>query len=109
MRSILINPYNRTIEEIGISGSLEDIYRTLSCVEHEVTVVTIASLPQVGEALYVDDEGLLLPGRKVFDIWGHQLAGCGLILGVDDEGSTVDTELPFQTVQTMVTWTELVT
>ena len=48
-----------------------------------------------GDVIYVDDEGLLKPMDWFFAVkGGHQpFAGCGLVLGSDDNGDTVSARI----------------
>jgi hypothetical protein len=58
-----------------------------------------------GDALYVDDEGLLTPkGRSMFKIAGyHQpLVGNGLLCGHDDEGEAKDVYMSVDAVRARV-------
>lgn len=93
MRGILIDPYNRQIDEIEIPEStlLKTLYATIGC-----DLVTTASLDENND-VWLDDEGLLTARRAfVFklDYSGTQtFAGRGIVLAHDGHGNTISTTL----------------
>lgn len=103
MRAILIDPEAKTITEVDYDGNYKSIYKLIGC--QTFTVVGIND----NESIFVDDEGLL-NNPEFFFMWRgyHQpLAGKGLILGVDDEGESVETKLTLDYVVDHVTFPEL--
>lgn len=116
MRAIRINPYDRTVSEVETSGraegqgdALPGLYALLSDPAHMVELFTVLSLDAgEGETLYLDDEGLLSPGRAVWRLkdYPSPLCGVGLILGTDDEGDSIGTALTLQFAKSLVTWSE---
>jgi len=113
MRGILINPWLKEITEVDVSEDFRDIYRKLSNpLGPKVDCFCIGMNWRNGDTLYVDDEGLLKPGMRLFEIGridGQPLAGNGLILGSDAEGNSVDAKILLTEVQTLVKWTNMVT
>lgn len=113
MRGVLINPWTKEITEVQCGEGLEDMYRLLSNpLGPKVSVFCVGLSWPNGDTLYVDDEGLLKPGMRLFDPGRRDrqpLAGNGLILGCDDEGNSVDAKIGLVELQTMVKWTDLVT
>ncbi|MAD98760.1 MAG: hypothetical protein Unbinned200contig1000_75 [Prokaryotic dsDNA virus sp.] len=106
MRGILIDPWLKTITEVECGETIEDIYRLLSNpLGPKVHIFTMATYWPNGDTLYVDDEGLLKPKMRLFNIDGQLLAGNGLILGSDREGNSVDAKSSLVEIQRMVTWT----
>lgn len=87
MRAILIDPFTRSITEVEYSGDYHDIYKLIDC-----DTFTIAPITHRGDGIFVDDEGLFKPDQAFFkhDGYPQPLAGCGLIMGCDEEGETVE-------------------
>src|SRR5512143_3417531 len=91
MKAILIDPFDETVTEVEHNGDYRQIYTLLSHPEHKVDCFTVVQIHQ-GDAIFVDDEGLLKNPKRFFVWKGYPqpLAGKGLILGTDDEGNSVD-------------------
>lgn len=87
MRTILIDPFTRTVTEHDTDTSLDKLYELLDC--ECITVVAIGAK----HALILDDEGLLKPKDKQEYFWWHgsasPFAGKALIVG-DEEGEDRD-------------------
>lgn len=113
VRGILIDPWLKTIVPVEVGPDHHDIYRHLSNVMGpKVEIFTSGMVWPNGDTLYVDDEGLLKSGMRLFQIGrpdGQPLAGNGLILGSDNQGRTRDAKSGLVDIQTMVKWTNLVT
>ena len=113
MRGILINPWFQSITEVECGEGIEDIYRHLSNpLGPKVNLFCIGMNWPNGDTLYVDDEGLLKPGMRLFNIDradGQPLAGNGLILGSDAGGNSVDAKFMLTEIQCKVAWTNLET
>lgn len=86
MKAYLIDPNNLSITEVDYDGSLEQIYKLC-----DYSCFTVATFNDMGDGVYVDDEGLLKPTSGFFMIDGYNqpLAGKGLVLGVDDQGESI--------------------
>lgn len=93
MKAYLINPELCAVEEVEHDGSLESIYQFTN-----TDVVDAARFNDVGDCVYIDDEGLLRPNRFFFAIDGYPqpLAGNGLVLGCNAEG---DSQAPIVTLE----------
>lgn len=94
VRAILIDPFACKVTEVEHDASdFRGIYALLSHEVHPVSTFTAAysDMLRPGEAIFVDDNGLLNNPLRFFLFAGyHQpLAGKGLILGSDHEGETV--------------------
>mgnify|MGYP005848345659 CR=1 FL=1 len=103
-RGILIDPFVRTVTEVRVGGDYTDIYNHLTgVVGPPVEIFTIGHYFENGDIVFVDDEGLLKAGNKLFFI-DRMLAGRGLILGrsSDARSGLVD-------IQNMVKWSDMVT
>jgi hypothetical protein len=101
MRAILINPFAKTVSEVEFDGNWRSISAWLDC-----EIFTIIRLARY-ETLFIDDEGLLTDKPQAFFAWQgypQPLAGRGLILGEDDEGETVATDLTIDEVRARVTF-----
>lgn len=109
MRAFLIDPVPRTVEQLDFQGDYEEIQRALGYDDARplFTVIEV----QNGDTLFVDDEGLLKPGLSAFHWRGYHapLAGKGLLLGTDREGSSTDARATLEEVREHVVWTDLVT
>lgn len=109
MRAIKINPYDRTVTEIDVAPGIAAIYAAMSVPKHTVELFTVISLDSRGdESVYLDDEGLLQPGRAIWRLRGYPspLAGCGLVLRRNDEGETIATRVPLAEMAAAVAWTD---
>lgn len=99
MQAILINPFDKTIEEIEYSGDWRDISSLLEC-----DIFTTAYFADTTDSVYIDDEGLYVEDQAFFTIgdYPQPLAGRGLILGCNDEGDSVDCETTLEEAKAMV-------
>ncbi len=103
MRAILIDPFAETITEIDYSGDYRDIYKLIRIEDRPFIILQIA----YHENMFLDDEGLYQPGQRFFRFAGYAgtLAGCGLIIGEDEDGESAATELPLAWVEQKVSFT----
>lgn len=104
MKAILIDPFIRVIKEVEHDGSLEDIYDKIKC-----DCFDLVHIDDQGDAIYVDDEGLLgdLAQQVFFKIDGMPLAGRGLVLGSDDEGCSTAPTIDISDLTARIEWTTL--
>lgn len=95
MKAIKINPWDKTIKEIEIGDSLQDIYDNLQAQAFDLIRIDYSNW------IYVDDMGLYKQDQAFFvwDGYPQPLAGYGLVLG--DQESTTWT---VANVQEKVTW-----
>lgn len=102
MKAILIDVINQEIKEVEHDDTLESIYKHVDCGTFDV--VRIDNL----NSIYIDDEGLFVEDQQFFNYEGTEdtvtLAGNGLILGVDDEGNTIEPTLTLEEVKSSVFW-----
>jgi hypothetical protein len=108
MRAVKIDPYTREITELDIDGSLNSIYQGISSPMHKISVIEIGLSFPNGDDLYVDEEGLLTTGHKVFKLNGLPFVGCGLLLGTDEDGEALSAKTGLVDLQCYVGWTDLV-
>ena len=100
MKAILIDPFAETVEVVDYSGNWEDIGGLLECRYFDVVRIDDS------ETLYVDDEGLYAENQRFFrwDGYHSPLAGRALILGTDEEGESIDTDMEPEDVEKLVTF-----
>jgi hypothetical protein len=96
----LIDPAARSITSWLYNGDWRTIAPALRIGQSPFTLVEIGN----GDVIYVDDEGLLKPLDWFFAIKGaHQpFAGCGLVLGSNDEGEAVSAGIALQDLKRRV-------
>ncbi len=100
MRAILINPATEIVSALEFEGDYKDVQRILDC--RCFTTVRIDGPNQ--ESIFIDDEGLLQEVGYVFEFNGHPLVGKGLILGCDDEGETIGTDMSLAVILSQINW-----
>ena len=102
MKAILIDVYEKEIREVDYDGTLDFIYFNLACRAFDVVRIDDVN------SIFVDDEGLLRQNQLYFEYSGSngifQLAGSGLILGVDDEGNSIPPTLTVEDVKGKVSF-----
>ena len=89
MKVIKIDSTNRTISNIEIGNSLDDIYAALG------DGCTCFACPVVypnNDGMYIDDEGLGQPNGFIFPNWLYPISGNALIIGTDSEGNSMDAQ-----------------
>ena len=101
MRAILINPERETVEEVEYRGGIDHIYELI-----DANCFSVATINEQNDGIFVDDEGLLTPQFYAFDYedYPQPLAGHGLILGCDYEGSTIEPSVSLQEVRSKVSF-----
>ena len=98
MRALLIDPTNgqQSIIEIQHDGTLQGIYKAMDCKMIEAPI----SYPN-GDVLYCNEEAWtdyhlqkeedeLNMGGFMFPEWSYPILGKSLIVGIGEEGDTVD-------------------
>lgn len=107
MRAILIDPFERTITEVDYNGDFHQIYNLI-----DAQTFDAARVNDVGDAIFVDDEGLI--SGKVQAFFGFRgypqpLAGKGLLLGCTlENGESADTTYTIEEAHEHVVWLSLV-
>lgn len=112
VKGYLIDPFACTITEVEHEAdSIEGIYMLLTNPMQKVTCFTVAYSRGLspGDAIFVDDEGLLTPCDRFFMIAGNPqpLAGKGLVLGSNANGDTVAVKTSKAKVEDMVVFLEI--
>lgn len=111
VRAILIDPFACTVTEVEHDANdYRHIYALLSHESMPVDCFTAvhSEMLRDGEAIFVDDNGLLVPCDRFFVFAGfHQpLAGKGLILGSNKAGNTVAATSRLSIIQRCVIFAE---
>ncbi len=104
MRGILIDPVAQTVAAVTLlNGELDTIYALIEAEPIDVRPVTER------DDLWIDDEALLRrPAPTCYAQWGdyaHPIAGKQLILGHNDEGDCISTQLSVERVERAVRFT----
>lgn len=101
LRTILIDPENRSFTEIEYSGDYRDIYEYIDADTFDVVYSRFGDI-------FVDDEGLLKEPEYFFEIDGvdQPLAGKGLLFGrADDEGNSTSSTMTIDDLEKVVRFT----
>lgn len=107
MKTIVINPKDRTITEAEYNGDFKEIYTLLSFEDFEVDTFTAVRIDE-SETIFVDDNGLINHNGNYngfFYVKGDypvMLAGKGIILATDAEGESIGTKLTLDQVKDMI-------
>lgn len=103
MRSILIDPFNKTVTEVEYSGNYQQIYDLIDCDTYDC-----ARINRHGDAIFVDDEGLMRETPQAFFLhedYPQPLAGKGLVLGCRmSDGETIEPTTTADEVRAKVQW-----
>ncbi len=96
-KAILIDATTKRVSLVEISGDLNEYYRLIGC--DTFTTVNIGN----GDAIFVDDEGLLKGEvTEAFTFKDQLLCGNGLIVGSDAEGEAKDAKISLEDVKKLV-------
>ena len=87
---ILIDSEKKEIREVTFKHSIDAIHSLVKC--SCITAAESYLFNPIDHALFVDDEGLLLnePLGAFQILNGQVLSGNGLIVGIDEEGESID-------------------
>lgn len=87
MRAFLIDPAERTLTSIEFEGDFRKIGELIGC-----DIITAARINDLGDVIYVDDEGLMKGQASFFLVEGYPqpLAGRGLLVGTDVEPTVTE-------------------
>jgi hypothetical protein len=89
MKALRINVVARRVEQIDLNPGLPAIYRAIG---NSCNCFACPLFFDNGDALYVDDEGLLKKqnGGFCYSDWAQAVAGNALIVGIDESGENID-------------------
>ena len=111
VRGILVDPFACTVTDVELDSiDLANLHRMLSHEVYPVRSLALAYCPflRLGEAIYVDNVSLETPVR-LFRITGLEppLAGKGLILGTDKEGTAISASSSLWLITAAVTFAQM--
>lgn len=116
IRGVLINPVNRTVDEVFIPGIIDGIYSALRTDPQFTSGIAECFGLSSSFDLWIDEEGNLSPGREVWQLKikgrdGQPLrfAGAAVILCHDDAGESVSCPSSLEAITSIVEWTNLET
>jgi hypothetical protein len=98
MKAFLIDPFEKSINEVDYSGDYQDIYKLIDAELFDVVYI------DGNNCIYVDDEGLFKNEQAFFQVGYAMLAGYGLVLGTDDEGNSISPEIALEDLRKQVTF-----
>lgn len=104
MKAILIDPREMDVKEIDVpleGGNYKALAQAIGC-----DLITVATYLPNGDCVFVDDEGLLFSPEHFFSIDGfpQPLAGCGLVMGSNDEGDSIAPTSTVEEITNAVLW-----
>lgn len=101
MNAYLIDPVARTITAVDYTGKYTNIYDHI-----EADCFDLVRINCEGDAIFVDDEGLLKDDQSFFMYEGYPspLAGRGLVLGSDEEGESVSPKITLEELKANVSF-----
>lgn len=91
MKGILIDPFERKVSEVELTGDYKEIYKHIHCDTFDAVRI------ENGDACFVDDNGLFMKPKNqdeqryfmLSNYYPEPLAGYGLVLGTNSEGESV--------------------
>jgi len=105
MKSILINPFDRTIKTVEYNGGLDEMYRLMGC----GTISAPIEFDNL-DTMFADDEGLFNPenskGSIIMKGWSYPIVGKVLVCGCNDEGESVDVKTPIEFFEKEIKWVD---
>ena len=106
MRAYLIDPEHKSVSEVDYNGDYRNIYEHI-----KADCFDAAGFNNKGDAVFVDDEGLLHDPEFFFRIEGNPnpLAGRGLVLGTDAEGESISPTVTLDWLRSNVSFGQVVT
>jgi hypothetical protein len=112
VRAILIDPFACSVTEIEHDGDdYKSMYPLLSHESMPVSTFQLVPSPilEPGDAVFVDEEGLMKPCERWFKIAGFEqpLAGKGLVVGSDNNGDTASARTSVEAVKAGTIFGEL--
>ena len=104
MFGYLINPINKTVTKVDFKGNVHKLI--------DVELITAVTITGKGDAVFVDDEGLLKDNQSYFHIIHENgnlsksvmLSGKGLVLGMDSEGDSTSPKVSLEALKKRIYW-----
>ena len=109
IRTIVIDPFKRTVEETYIESDLLAYYKAINCSYIEGAYPEFLSNRK--HFMYVDEEGMLKKDQKFFHIASglQPYAGIALVLKYEGEGNDTGCTIPLKAIQDVVLFPPLTT
>lgn len=105
MKSILINPFDRTIKVVDYDGKLKDMYKLIGC-----DCVDAPIRFENDDTMFVDDDGLYdsdnSKGSIIMKGWNYPIVGKVLVCGCNEEGESVDVKTPIEFFEREIKWVD---
>lgn len=103
MRAILIDPFKKTVTDVMHNGDYKQIYDFIDC------NCFVGPMIKSGDTMYCDDNGLTgdLSEQKFFKTTyfpTQPIAGKALILGVDDNGDSIEPSISAAQMRNSIIW-----
>jgi hypothetical protein len=117
IKAILIDVENRQIKELELQSesSSFNLYKELKC--EYITSACGDLFNRLSHALFVDDEGLLKEEHlgafcirigETGHLYESQVfSGNGIIVGINDEGESIDHQLDIEIIKDIVRWEDV--
>jgi len=117
IKAILIDVENKQIKELELQSesSYFNLYKELKC--EYITSACGDLFNRLSHALFVDDEGLLKEEHlgafcirigETGHLYESQVfSGNGIIVGINDEGESIDHELDLEIIKDIVKWEDV--
>ena len=104
MKAYLIDPIKEEISIVDYNGDFKQIQELI-----EADLFDIVYPFKNQDAIYVDDMGLMKQVNFYFQIKydngrNQDLFGLGLVLGVDDEGNSIEPKISLETLKDKITF-----
>ena len=99
-----VDPFNETISKVRVrKDNIEDMYHHMSGDGGRVSVFCLGASWRNGDTLYVDDEGLLKSGQRLFEVRSPTM-GSQRLAGIGQDPKT-----SFEDFCKLITWTPWIT
>lgn len=117
IKAILIDVENKQIKELELQSesSSFNLYKELKC--EYITSACGDLFNRLSHALFVDDEGLLKENHlgafcirigETGHLYESQVfSGNGIIVGINDEGESIDHQLDIEIIKDIVRWEDV--
>jgi hypothetical protein len=117
IKAILIDVENKEIKELELQSenSSYNLYKELKC--EYITSACGDLFNRLSHALFVDDEGLLKEEHlgafcirigETGHLYESQVfSGNGIIVGINDEGESIDHQLDIEIIKDIVRWEDI--
>jgi hypothetical protein len=104
IKAIQIDPFDLTVTEVEYDASdYTNIYPLLShpTMKVDTFAASYSRMLAEGDAVFVDDEGLMKGCDRYFSVGGETLVGKGLIIGSDNQGTEQSAKTPLKKLRVM--------